>query len=345
MASPSYRNLLSDIRAKRLAPLYILSGEEAYYIDLIADALQQTVVPADSKDFDQHIFYGQDADLDLLVNTARQYPLMSEHKLVMLREAQSMQRAKIQLDKLQDYLENPSPTTVFVVHFKGEAFRDNSKLVKAAKNSGGVVYASPKVRDYELPRLLREYCKENGVTMEPKAEEMLCQSTGTNLQKLFGEVNKLRLTLPKGDHVSISADMVEKNTGVSKQYNSFELRSKVMRRDYDGCMKIARYYEANPNARESAPEVTSATLFRGFADLLQVHYMRDKSDSALRTEMKLNFKPQIDEIRTGLRNYSAWSCLRIIHAIRDYDCHTKGIGSAQPRQSMLYDLIYRIFTL
>lgn len=345
MASSTHKSIISEIRAHRPANIYILSGEEGYYIDMIADALQQNVVNKEAWDFDRHIFYGQDVDLDVMITTARQYPFMSDRKLVILREAQSMQRAKTQLDKLLTYISSPSTTTVLAVHFKGEALSETSKLLKEAKKNGAAVYTSPKIKDYELPGLVRDYCKEHGADIEQKAVEMLCQSIGTNLQNIVGEIEKLRLTLPPGNHISISADMVERNTGVSKQYNSFELRSKLLRRDYEGCMKIAKFYEANPNSRVSAPEMTAATLFRTFADLLQAHYMPDKSDAAIRAEMKINFRPQIEELRTGLRNYSAWSCLRIIHAIRRYDCRTKGINSAQPRHALLYELIYNIFTL
>lgn len=340
-----FKQIMADIRARRFAPVYILSGEEPYYLDVIADAIQQYAIAEDERDMDQHLYYGQDADIDLIINTARQYPFIASHKLLMLREAQTMPTARTKLDKLEPYVSNPSATTILVIHYKGEPLKESSKLVKAAKKNGAVIYSTPKTRDYQLAGLLRDYCADNGITLEPRAAEMLCQSIGTNLQLLYGEVEKLRLSLPEGGHISISADMVASNIGVSKQYNVFELKSAVVRRDYDTCMRIANYYMANPNAKDGSPEQIASALFGIFANLITAHYLPDKSEDSLRKNLGLNFKPQIDELRTGLRNFSAWSCLRIIHAIRLYDCHIKGIGSAQSRSALLIDLIYQIFTL
>lgn len=339
-----YRQIISEIRARRFAPVYILSGETPYYLDLIADALMQHVVPEEDRDFNQHVYYGQDAQIDDIVNTARQYPVMSDHKLVILREAQTMDRARSALENLVPYLKHPCPTTVLAIHFKGDAFKATSELVKAARQAKGIIYSVGAVRDYELPAVLRDYCHENGVTLEPKAADMLCNHIGTDLQRLFGEIEKLRLTLPPSDHVSISADMVAAHTGISKQYNGFELKSALMKRDYAKCMAIAAYYAANPNAKESRPEMIAPVIFGAFANLLQAHYTADKSDNGLSTALGIRALPVLRELKEGMRNYSAWSCLRAIHAVRDYDRHTKGIGSAQPRTALLYDLIYRLFT-
>lgn len=343
--SNPFKHIISEIRAGRLAPVYILSGEESYYIDLIADTLQQYVVPEEERDFNQHVYYGQDADLDDIINTARQYPVMSARKLVMLREAQTLQNARQQLEGMEIYLQHPCPTTVLVIHFKGEALKETSRLVKSAKKVNGIIYSAAKTRDYQLPMHLRDYCNDHSLTLEPKAAQMLCESIGANLQLLFREVEKLRLALPEGNHVSITADMVAANIGVSKQYNVFELKSALMYRDYEKCMRIASYYAANPNARGTAPEMISATVFKAFASLMTAHYLTDKSDSSLRDNLNISFRNQLEEFRAGLKNYSAWSCLRIIHAIRDYDRNIKGIGSSQPRTGLLIELIYKIFTL
>lgn len=345
MTPNPYKQILSEIRAHRFAPVYLLSGEEPYYLDLIADALQRHVLNDDERDFNQHIFYGQDVDLDVVINTARQFPIMAEHKLIMIREAQGMQAAKSKLEKLESYIEQYCPTSILVIHYKGEPFKESSRIVKAIRKIKGVNYLSPKTRDYEVSSHLRDYCADHNVNIEPKGAEMLIQSVGANLQILFGEIEKLRLSLPEADRVSITADMVAANIGVSKQYNNFELKSAITRRDYATCIKIARYYAANPNGKECSPEMTASTLFTTFANIISYHYLKDKSDNSIRENLKISFRPQIEELRNGARNYTAWSCLRIIHAIRIYDRELKGIGSSQPRSQMLIDLIYKIFTL
>ena len=200
------------------------------------------------------------------------------------------------------------------------------------------------MRDYELPGLLDDYCRDHGVTLERKAADMLCRYIGADLQRLFGEVEKLRLSLPPSDHVSISADMVAAHTGISKQYNGFELKSALMTHDYAKCMQIATYYAANPNAKESRPEMIAPVIFGAFANLLQAHYTKDKSDNGLSVALGIRAFPALRELKEGMRNYSAWSCLRAIHAVREYDRATKGIGSAQPRTALLYELIYKLFT-
>ncbi len=340
----SYEKIISDITVRRYAPVYILMGEEPYYLDDICDRLQTEVLPEEMRDFDSHIFYGADAEMDDILNTALQYPVMSDRKLVMLREGQAMVQIKSKLEKLENYFRRPSPTTLLVIQIKSEPAAASLKWMRAAKEGGAVIYTSQPVRDYNLPDILRTYCTRNKINIQQNAISMLCEYVGTNLQRLFGEVEKLRTAAGKNpdEPVSITADMVERNIGISKEYNVYEFTTALIHRDYVKSIRIADFYALN--GKDGQLISAGAAIFNAFARLMIAHYTKG-GDKALTTALKLSNRYALEEVKTGMRNYSAMSCMKIIHAVRDFDRRSKGIMSQQSSPALFSELIYRIFTL
>ena len=336
----SCKSIIADIRAGKFAPVYILSGEESYYLDLISDSLQANVVCGEDRDFNLDIFYGADTDPVSVVSVARQFPVFAERRLVMLKEAQTMLRAKSALEITKSYMERPVSSTVLVIVYKGEAFSPAAKWVKAAQASGAVVFTSPRIRDYQLAGITREYCSDNGIHIDDKAVAMLSEYVGTDLSRLFGEIEKLRQTVPQGQKLIVTPELIERNIGISKEYNNFELMDALMSKNYSKTMRIVKYFGSNLSANPST--VTASVIFSAFVRLLRAHYMKDKSEAALRGRLALSV-PAVRQVMTGMRNYSAASCVRIIREIRRFDRESKGIGSLQPVDGLLLDLVYKIF--
>ncbi|MDE7401989.1 MAG: DNA polymerase III subunit delta [Muribaculaceae bacterium] len=338
-SAQSPRDIISDIRKGNLNPVYILQGDEPYYLDLITANLEKYVIPEEERDFNYSVFFGQDTDIDYLIAAAKQFPVMSDRRLVILREAQSMERAKIQLERLAPYIEKPAPATVFVVVYKGEPFSTSSKLMKAAKAGGAIVFNSPLPRDYEVLSHLRAFCQDNKISIEEKAMQMLCEYLGTPLSKLFGEVKKL-VQIASGRQ--ITADDVKKHTGISKEYGGYDFVDALGRKDYTKAVRIIKYFEETNNMESIIKSV--GLIFNYFANLVIAHYLPDKSEASLRDNLGLKAQVQLRSLAAGMRNYNPAQAVNAIHYIREFDAKYKGIDSASNRYDLLHELVFKLFT-
>lgn len=343
MAQKTFRELLTDINKGNFAPVYILMGEESYYIDTLMNAIENKCIDPDDKDFNQSIYYGSDADMEAVIASCQQLPLMSTRRLVLLKEAQSKMQAKQQLEKLAPYVANPNASTIFALSFKGDNLNATSKLLKAAtKNSNCIIFKSDKVKDYQLPALLKDYCVLKKVTIEERALNLLCQYIGAPLSKLFGEVNKL-ITIKGGEGSRITALDIENNIGISKDFNNYELISAIASKDYPKAVMIIKYFESNPKTNPTV--MTTAALFNYFSNLVIAHYTQDKSENSLKNATGIRFQTAYKELIEGMRNYNAFKSVMAVHAIRNFDVESKGVQSFQNEYHLLLELIFKIFTL
>lgn len=340
-AKATYPQIIADIRKRQIAPIYILSGEEGYFIDKIAELLEKMLVTDDSCDFDFTVVYGADADGTGVVNEARRFPMMSDKQLVILREAQSMRDARNQLEKMASYAASPSPSSVLVICFKGDVIKSTSSFVKKTIASGGVVFESNKPKDWQLENFVTDYCKERKVTIDRNATALLVSSIGNDLSRLFSEIDKLLIASDKG--TPITPEVIEKNIGISKDFNNFELVAAISGRNFPKAMQIVNYFKSNP--KQNPTIVTGTILFNFFSNLLLAHYAPEKSERGLMAQLKFRSPYQLIDINRGLPNYGAWSCTRIVHAIREFDCRSKGIGSVEDSYDLLRELVFKIFTL
>ncbi len=338
----TWREILTGIRKGTPAPVYILMGEEAYFIDLIVDALEKEVIAEEDRDFNQTVLYGAETDVETVVTTAQQYPFMAERRLVILKEGQAMDRAKSQLDKLEGYVSHPNPTTTLAIVFKGDNLTATSRLLKAAAKSGAVVFKSKPVKDYQLAGPIRDYCQSKRVSIDDRASEMLVAFVGNSLSKLFSEIDKLLIGAGPGCQ-RITLEMVEENIGVSKEFNNFELVKAVSVRDYAKAMTIVENFASNPKANPLV--LTISMLFRFFSSLCIAHFNPDKSDQALMGVLQLKNVYALQEIKTGMRMYNAKQTVECISALRDTDCRSKGIDANQNDYALLRELIFRFFTV
>lgn len=338
-----FRQILQDIKKKSFAPVYVLMGEEPYYLDKIAEALERTVVADEDKEFDQTVLYGADANAAMVMEACGQFPLMSDKRLVLLKEAQAMQNAKAQLDRLKGYVAAPGTMTVLCVVFKGDKLNATSEILKAAKkNQAVVVFDSPKVKEYKLGEVVKDYCLSNRIKIEEKAVELLVANVGSSLSSLFSELEKLQVAL-EGDDKKITAGIVSEHTGISKEYNNFELINALARRDYFQSLNIVHHFEDNPKANPTV--VTGAMIFTFFQKLVIAAFNADKSDRGLMEVLQLKTAYALRDIRTGLSHYNAAQLVKAIHAIREFDTKSKGIGSFQKEYPLLQELVLQLLTL
>lgn len=340
----TYRDVLDRIKKRDFASVYLLMGEEPYYIDLIVDALEKNVVKEENQAFDQLVFYGADSDLEVVVASARQYPVMGDRQLVILKEAQTCAGSKTQLDKLAPYISQPNSQGVFVVAYKGDNLSATSAILKAAAKAGDkvVVFKSPKIRDYQLAGPIKEYCRQKKIGIEEQAIQILIEYIGNSLQKLFGEIDKLIVSAGNGAQ-RITAEMVEDNIGISKEFNNFELTKALSTKDYPKTMRILSYFKKNP--KNNPTVMTTSILQKFFSQLVVAHFTPDKTDRGLMEALQLKTPYALKEIRAGLQMYSPRQSLAAISALRDFDCKSKGIGSLQNEYDLQQELMFKIFTV
>lgn len=339
----SYRDVLDSIKKRNFARVYLLMGEEPYYIDLIVDALEQNVVSEDNKAFDQLVFYGADSDIDVVIASAQQYPVMGDVQLVILKEAQTLAGNKTQLDRFASYLSQPNQKGILVITFKGDTLGATSALMKAAAKAGDsvVVFKSPKIRDYQLAAPIKDYCRMKKIGIEEPAVQILIEYIGNSLQKLFGEIDKLIVAAGPGAQ-RITAAMVEENIGISKEFNNFELTKAIASKDYPKTLRILDYFRKNP--KNNPTVMTTAILFKFFSQLMVVHYTADKSDRGLMEALQLKTPYALKDVREGLARYNPRQTMAAVSALREFDCKSKGIGSLQNEYDLQRELIFKIFT-
>lgn len=341
VTGPSYRDVMTTIKKGEYASVYILMGEEPYYLDQLTKALENYVIDEEDRDFNSIVFYGAEADIASVIGSAQQFPVMADRQLVILKEAQAMTNSKNQLDKLASYVKHPNKSTVLAIVYKGGTLSGTSALLKAAKAPETIVFRSDKLRDYELKAPIKQYCKDRGVGIDDKAVDLLCDYIGNPLSKLFGEIDKL-IIAGGNDNNRITPETIERNIGISKDYNTFELVKALAKKDYLKSMKIVDYFSKNP--KQNPGVLIVGTLFNYFSKLFIAAVSRDKSDAALMQMLELKNVYALSDYRDGLQRYNARIVLGAIHFLREYDCKSKGIDSSQNEYELLKELIFNIFT-
>lgn len=341
-SQPTYRDILMAIRAGKFAPVYLLMGDEPYYINLITESLENRVVEADDRDFNFSVYYGADANLAEVVACAQQYPMMAPRRLVILKEAQGMQNAKGALEALAPYVGRPTPTTVFVVVMKGDTLNATSALMKMAAKSGAVVFKSSQLRDYQLAAAIKDYCNGKKIGIDDKSTALLADHIGNPLSKLFGEIDKL--IVAAGPYISkgITPQLIEQNIGISKDFNNFELVGALSIKDYVKALRIVEYFEKNQ--RNNPTVVTTGLLFNYFSKLVIATMLRDKSEASLMRSLEAKSPYALKDVKEGMRHYTARQAVAAIHHIREFDVKSKGIGSMQNEYQLLRELVFKIVT-
>lgn len=328
--------IIADIRRKAFKPVYLLMGEESYYIDLITEEIIRHALKDEDRDFNQTIVYGADTDMPTILTASRRYPMMSERQLVVVKEMQMMRS----IDDLLLYLQNPQPTTVLVLNYKNGTLK-NKKIV-AEINRQGVVFESKRTYESQLPAFVNSYVHDKNLGIDDRASSMLCEAIGTNLSRLAGEIDKLCVLLSLSGEKRITADMVELHVGISKEFNNTELVKAISQRDLLKANRIIKYY--GQNTKSEQPFIAFGSLFTFFANLLLLHYSScPKNNNGIVSELGVNWYAADDYVR-GLQLYKAGKCVEIISEIRRYDARSKGVECAPDTSiaDLLKELVFKI---
>lgn len=327
--------IIADIKNRKLKPIYFLMGDEPYYIDLITDCIDKTVLNEDEKGFNQVVLYGRDTTVEDIVGNAKRYPMMAEHQVVIIKEAQELSR---NIDKLESYAENPQPTTILVFCYKYKTLDKRKKVTKTLEKNG-VVFESKKLYENQVGSWINQSLIASGYKIEPKASAMLVEFLGTDLSKISNELDKLKIILPQG--TLITAEHIEKNIGISKDYNVFEFRSALGEKNILKANRIAQYFAQNP--KDNPITLITSQVFAFYLQLLQYHGLSDKSQGNVAKVLKVN--PYfVKDYETAARNYPMKKVSAIVAGLRDIDLKSKGVGAnALPPSELLKEMLIAIF--
>ena len=325
--------ILKEVQQQQFKPLYFLHGEESYYIDMLAEEIQKHALQDHERDFNQTILYGKDVDLLALISELKSYPMMAERRLVILKEAQDFKK----IEELEAYVEQPTPTTVFIVCYKNKAFDARKKLLKPFAKLGHV-YKSDKIRDYQLPEWISKYVRSKGMQVNAKATMLLAEYLGSDLGRIVNELDKLQIVL--GQNQTITEQDIEKNIGISKDYNVFELVNAISNKQAEKAFKIVQYFEYNPKAGDLIVIIPS--LFKLFSQLMRIHFLPNKSREAIASAVGVH--PFVaGELLNARQNYDPRKIAAIIALLHDYDLKAKGVGNSSMDQGeLLKEMVFQI---
>ena len=328
-----FEQIISDLKNKIYHPIYFLSGEEPYYIDIIADYIAANVLDDSEKEFNQSIVYGKELDVSAIVGMAKRFPMMSDYQVLIVKEAQTITK----IEEFEAYFEKPLKSTILVLCYKYKTLDKRKKIAKTI-DKNAVLFESSKLYEDKIPDWISTYLRQKNYKINPVATQLLSEFLGNDLTKIVNEISKLVINLP--EHTEITVDHIEKNIGISKDFNVFELQNALGRKDVFKANQIINYFAANP--KDNSIVMVIALLYAYFSKLLVYQSIPDKSQNNVASV--LGIKPFfVSNYANTARNYPTSKLRNIISILREYDSKAKGIDSSDlPDGELLKELIYKI---
>lgn len=340
----TYDQIISDLKKKIYKPVYFLMGDEAYYIDAITSYIEKNVLPEEEKSFNQTILYGRDIDLASLLNAARRFPMMSNHNVVIVKEAQVLKGiegvAAGSTDPFLLYLENPAPSTILVINLRDKTLDKRKKIYKTL-DKVGCLFESKKIYEDKVGGWITQYVKQRKYTIETKAAELMANHLGNDLAKVANEIDKLLLAEPEGSNITMKE--IEENIGISKDFNVFELQSAIGKRNFQKAILIITHMAQNPKTKSIIPLISF--LYSFFSKILLVHSVSDKSNTGIASVLGINPYFAKDYLEAA-RNFNRAKSSVIISVLREYDAKSKGIDYPTVDDGeLMKEMVFKIFSV
>lgn len=327
---PTYDEIVRHIKKRTLSRAYLLWGEEGLFIDKLAETFATSLIPEEERDFNQTVLYGHDVEARDIVREAMRFPMMGEKHLVLVREAQMVK----DLEAVAPYIAELPETTCLVLCYKKKADKRRA-LYKTIEAEGGS-YESSKIYDSKVPDFIIKSCSAAGLQIEPRTAYIMAEHTGNDLEKILSEIDKLSIALSARGERFVTADVVERYVGISKEYNNFELLRAIIERDAARAFRIVYYFAANE--KNYPIQMTLPVLFNYFSSLMAVYYLPQINERAVVDLLRVG-SYQARDYLTGARNYTSGAVYGIIRHIRNSDAASKGVDSSLSGGEILKELV------
>ena len=336
-SSVTYDSIMRELTARHFRPLYYLMGDESYYIDKIADWIAENVLQPEERDFNQTVLFGSDVTASQIVDAAKRYPMMAEHQVLIVKEAQNIKNT----EPLEKYFKSPMPSTILVMcHKNGKVDGRKQGYVRAIQQAG-VLFESKKLNEKDLPPFIEKFLTDGGASIDYKSSQLIADSIGSDLSRLTSELNKVLLSLPADDK-RVTPQVVEDQIGVSKDFNAFELRDALITRNVYKANLIIKYFDENPKA--GSIYAFLPLLFSYFQNLMIAYYCPQKNNpDALAQWLEYRSAWYVKDYVAGMKNFSGMKVMQIISKIREIDAKSKGLDNPNtPAGELMKELIFFI---
>jgi DNA polymerase-3 subunit delta len=329
----TFEQILADLKNKIFRPVYLLSGEEPFYIDEIADYIEKYTLTEDEKEFNQSVLYGKDIDVATIISNCKRFPMMANYQVVIVKEAQEIDK----IEELNSYIDNILNSTILVLCYKYKKIDGRTSFKKNAEKKG-VFFESKKLYDNEIPGWITNYLKKKEFKITDNACKLLADYLGTDLQKIVNEINKLIINVPQ--NTSITPEIIEENIGISKDFNVFELQKALGNKDILKANQIINYFAANP--KDNPLMKILPILYSYFIKILTYIELSDKSQRNAASVLSVN-PFFVKDYEAASRKYSKEQLHQIISLLRQYDVKSKGVDNASVSDGeLMKELIYKI---
>ncbi|MBL7718390.1 MAG: DNA polymerase III subunit delta [Flavipsychrobacter sp.] len=326
------KKLFQSLQAKQYAPVYLVDGDEPYYLDLITDYFEHQILQPGERDFNLMVLYGKDVEWADVVNACRRFPMFAERQVVILKDAAQLKG----YNELAGYLENPAPTTVFLIEHRGKKSDGRSKTTKLAKDKGFYL-TSEKIKDEHVPGWIQSYGNEIGFQVPEREAQILATYLGNDLQKIANEIEKVRINVP--EEKALTAQLIQKYIGISREYNVFEFPEAVTGTDHDKLFRMLAYFVANP---KSAPmPLVIGSFYNHFNRLYQANFLTGKAEKEAAAALG-TWPGKAREIMATTRH---WPLVRVEHCLLllgKYSTMAVGIDSNTPDGELLKEMVGRM---
>ena len=332
--------IFKNIKNKEFFPIYFFHGEEAYYIDAAVKALENDVLTEDEKAFNQTVVYGKDTNYNEILSLAKQYPMMGDKQLIIVKEAQDLKFNDEETKILEKYVENPVESTILVFAHKHKKVDSRKKVFKTLDKAKMLFHSEP-VKDYNLAKWIDDEARNLQIKLAPGISQLLADYLGNDLSRIANELNKMKLVLKDGE--VLDGKLVETHIGISKEFNVFELQKALGKKDANTAFKIAYYMGKNPKTNPIV--MTIGNLYNFFSNVVLYHTVSHQSPPTIASELGIN--PYfVKNYAEAARLYPLKFATRIISVLREIDLKSKGLGAVNMDEGeLLKEMVYKIINI
>ncbi|MBP1164700.1 MULTISPECIES: DNA polymerase III subunit delta [unclassified Chryseobacterium] len=332
--------ILKNIKNKEVLPIYFFHGEEAYFIDVAVKALEHNFLEEDEKAFNQTVTYGKDTSYQEVLSLARQFPMMGDKQVIIVKEAQDLRFNEEENRILESYVENPVPSTVLVFAHKHKKLDSRKKAAKAL-DKAKALFLSESVKENNLPKWISDECIKLSIKTAPNISHLLAEYLGNDLSRIANELNKLKIILKEGE--ILDGSIVENHIGISKEYNIFELQKALGTKNANAAFKIAHFMGKNP--KNNPFVMMLASLYNYFSNVIIYQTMAGQSPQTIASQMGVN--PYfIKDYAESARLYPLKHATRVISILREFDMKGKGLGAVNMGDAeLIRELVYKIINV
>lgn len=324
-----FRKILQSLEKREYAPVYLVDGEEPFYIDMLTEYFEDKILQPAERDFNLMVLYGKDVEWSDVVNACRRFPMFAERQVVILKDAAQMRN----INELAGYLENPSPTTVFLIEHRFKKADGRGKLVKYAKEKG-YYFTSDKVRDEQVPGWIQSYGNEIGFTVGERESQILATFLGNDLQKIANEIAKVRINVP--EEKTLTTDMIQKYIGISREYNVFEFPETLTGNDKDKLYRMLSYFIANP--KSSPMPLLIGSFYSHFSKLYQAAFLTGQNEKAAASALG-TYPNRARHLLATAQKHSLHKIEACMLLLGKYSTMTVGINSNTDDRELLKEMI------